>query len=239
MNQCIDEYHIIMKKYLFIFICLILFSFTDRRVNVFLIGDSISIEYWPYLKQYASGFACLERKLDDGSASKNLDVPMGANGGDSKMVLAYLKSKLTEKNFHPDYLLLNCGLHDIKRNPETNAIQVSEDEYRNNITAIFHLLKKKNIKPVWISTTWVVDSIHNEKQKAFCRFDTDVVKYNQIAHEVCAKNDVAIIDLYTFSKNLGVDKIRDHAHYTQDAQAIQGAYIAGFIHDYIKRKKNK
>ena len=82
--------------------------------KVFVIGDSISIQYGPYLEQYLHGFYEYDRKRDEGFSSANLDLPAGANGGDSKMVLDYLKQRLEDPGFSPDVLLLNCGLHDIK-----------------------------------------------------------------------------------------------------------------------------
>ena len=83
-----------MKKYWILFITLLLANCQTPQKEIFLIGDSISIEYTPYLKEDIKDFANLERKEDDGTALKNLDVPMGANGGDSQMVLDYLQHKI-------------------------------------------------------------------------------------------------------------------------------------------------
>lgn len=202
--------------------------------KLFLIGDSISIQYGSYLEKYLEGEVQFERKVDDGSAEKNLDIPTGANGGDSRMVLEYLRNKIQDEQFTPDYLLLNCGLHDIKRNPESNKIQVSEDEYRKNIEAIFQLLKNKDIQMVWMRTTPVVDSIHNAKQSSFKRYVADLELYNQIADEVCAKENIPVIDLYDFTQKLGIEQFADHVHYKEHARDLQAAYIAGFLESYIK-----
>lgn len=202
--------------------------------KLFLIGDSISIQYGPFLEKYLQGKVQFERKVDDGSAEKNLDIPTGANGGDSRMVLEYIRTKVLDKQFAPDYLLLNCGLHDIKRNPESNEIQIHEDEYRKNLEAIFQLLKDKEIQVVWIRTTPVVDSIHNAKQMGFKRYAADQESYNQIADEVCAKENIQAIDLYDFTQKLGVDQFLDHVHYKENTRALQAAYITGFLENYIK-----
>ena len=173
-------------------------AFTKPLPKLFVIGDSISIQYGPFLERYLNGIAQYERKQDDGSAIKNLDVPMGANGGDSGMVLKYLESKLIEPGFKPDYMLLNCGLHDVKRNPVTNKIQIEAAQYRQNLEQIFHLLEKKHIQVIWIRTTPVVDNIHNKPGIAFLRYDKDVQEYNKIADEICLKNRIPIVDLYGF-----------------------------------------
>lgn len=217
------------QKIVFTVVCLfITTSWSSPKPNVFLIGDSISIQYGPYLKLYLADFAILDRKTDDGQAEKNLDVPGGANGGDSRMVLEYLRAKLKEPSFKPDYLLLNCGLHDIKRDPKTDDIQVNGDNYQKNMTEIVQILQKKKIKLIWIRTTWVVDSIHNAKA-GFNRYNADVLKYNAIADEICRKNKISSIDLYTFSKQLGAKHFTDHVHYDKEAQSLQAAYVAGFL----------
>lgn len=223
-----------MKKLIFIptiFIFYILWS--KPLSHVFLIGDSISIHYTPYLKFYLSETAFFDRKEDNGQAEKNLDIPMGANGGDSEMVLNYLKSKLNEQGFHPDYLLVNCGLHDIKRNPKNNSIQIDETEYEKNLIQIFQLIQQEKIQPIWIHSTCIYDSIHNSKSRSFKRFNTDIQKYNSIADSICKVMNVPVIDLYNFSERLLSDYVLDHIHYNEQGRALQAAYIAGFLQSYI------
>ena len=204
--------------------------------SLFLIGDSISIQYGPFLEKYLAGIVTFSRKQDDGQAEKNLDVPVGANGGDSRMVLAYLKTKLKDPTFRPNYLLLNCGLHDIKHNQPEGTIQVGEKEYRENLTTIAQLLKQRQIELIWIRTTPVVDTIHNPRSKAFKRYDADLQKYNQIADEVMAAQGVASIDLYQFTKELGIEQFTDHVHYKESARALQAAYLAGYLQAHVHRK---
>ena len=102
-----------------------LLSFTTARPRLFVIGDSISIFYGPYLKKYVEGKFDYDRKRDKGEAMKNLDNPVGANGGDSRMVLSYLKELSADPSFKADVLLLNCGLHDVKTDPKTGKLKLS------------------------------------------------------------------------------------------------------------------
>lgn len=71
--------------------------------KVFVIGDSISMQYGPDLQKFLTGKALYSRKNDtlNNKAETNLDFPKGANGGDSKMVLTYLKYKLKDVSFQP------------------------------------------------------------------------------------------------------------------------------------------
>lgn len=224
-----------LKIALVLFPAMVLLSFTKDLPSVFLIGDSISIQYGPYLAKYTDGVIQLSRKKDDGNALKNLDVPTGANGGDSRMVLEYLRSKLRDPGFQPDYLVLNCGLHDIKRNPESGKIQVTEAEYRSNLSAIISLLKEKNIRPVWIRTTAVVDTIHNSRSGSFKRYARDLSIYNGIADQVCKENNIPEIDLYGFTWRLGITQFTDHVHYKEEARALQAAFITGQLIEIIKK----
>ncbi|MCE6991206.1 SGNH/GDSL hydrolase family protein [Dyadobacter sp. CY323] len=223
-------------KYSIPILLLALFAaWKQSQPSIFLIGDSISMQYGPYLEKYLEGTVAFDRKKDDGQAEKNLDVPVGANGGDSRMVLEYLKIKTKEPAFKPDYLVLNCGLHDIKHDVKTGKIQVGEAEYRKNLQGIIDLLKPKKIKMIWIRTTAVVDSIHNSKSKSIVRYGKDLAAYNQVADQVMAKNNIPRIDLYDFTWKLGIDQFIDHVHYNEQTRSLQAAYLAGSIQILVRK----
>lgn len=228
-----------LKKIVLFAFCVTLLSLAvPEKTKVFLIGDSISVQYFPFLKKYMAGFAELDRKLDNGQAEKNLDVPVGANGGDSRMVLEYLRAKFNDPGFKPEYLIINCGLHDIKRTPEKpDVVQVTKENYSKNLEAIFSLLESKKVKPVWIRTTYVVDSIHNTRSKDIIRHGEDVVIYNKIADEICAKHRIPSIDLYSFCVGQGIEHILDHVHYDQPTRELQASFITGFMENIIESDK--
>ena len=204
-------------------------AFDNRPLpEVFLIGDSISMYYGPYLQKYLAGSYTLLRKEDNGHAADNLDIPTGANGGDSHMVLQYLQIKERDPAFRPDILLLNCGLHDIKRDPVTKKIQVDSSSYRRNLEAIYDITRKLGIRLVWINTTPVDDERHNSRSKSFYRYAADVAAYNAIAGEVWRAHKVPQIDLFGFTTNIGAAAhYIDHVHYDEAARALQAAFICG------------
>src|SRR5690606_2775494 len=114
--------------------------------------------------------------------SRDDRVSNGANGGDSRMVLAYLNAKVKDRGFKPDVLMLNCGLHDIKKDVKTLRNQVSIQDYERNLEAIIKLLDENDIRLIWIRTTQVVDSIHNAKKpREFTRHAADERAYNAVA----------------------------------------------------------
>lgn len=207
----------------------------NRPMKLFILGDSISLQYGVYLEKYLKGIFTIDRKGSQEKALQNLDVPIDANGGDSKMVLTYLRTRENDPNFQPDVLLLNCGMHDVKRHPVSKYIAIDSASYRQNLEAIYQLLSKKRIPIIWVRTTGVIDSLHAAKSKAFDRYQKDVDEYNAIADQVFNQHKVPIIDLYSFTKGLGDDRYADHAHFTPkviDAQAV-------LIADYLKNWKNK
>lgn len=206
--------------------------------KLFLLGDSISILYTPYLAKDLSNNFRFSRKESIGTGPTYLDFPTGnpdadymanANGGDSRMVLAYLRARFAEKDFRADVLVLNCGLHDIKRNPTTNDVEVRAEEYRGNLVAIQELIRGKKMDLIWINTTPVDDAIHNSRMHEYHRFDVDVREYNAISAEVFGRTHTPTVDLYTFTKRLGSEHYIDHVHYDEPTRALQAAYIAGFI----------
>ncbi|MCD7940021.1 MAG: hypothetical protein LUH50_08050 [Bacteroides intestinalis] len=82
----------------------------------------------------------------------------------------------------------------------------------------------------------MVDSIHNSKSSSIKRYAVDVDEYNGIADEVCKEYDIPSIDLYEFSKKLGIEHVIDHVHYDQSTRTLQAAYITGFVQHILTGK---
>ncbi len=202
--------------------------------RVFVIGDSISLQYGPYLREALAGVATYDRKRDDGQAMQDLDRPVGANGGDSRMVLAYLRELRAGPGLAADYLLLNCGLHDIKTNPGSGRPQVPLREYARNLDTILRVARALDVKPIWMRTTPVVDSIHNRSMGGFHRFAADVARYNAAADSVMAVHGVPAVDLWTLSQSFGPGAFKDHVHYREEFRARQGAYLGGWLVGYLR-----
>jgi len=208
--------------------------------QLFVVGDSISIQYGPYLEGYLGGVLQYDRKSDDGGAPAGAGVYEGPNGGDSRSVAGYLESRARDDSFKPDYLLVNCGLHDIRRKlGEDLAYQVSPGDYRENLKRIYTASRKIGAQLIWVRTTLVVDSIHNRPDMEFHRYATDQEKYNLIADEFFKGTDVPMLDLDGFTRKLGEDTFVDHVHFSQEVRALQGAFIAGYISRHIQEPSNR
>jgi lysophospholipase L1-like esterase len=206
--------------------------------SVFVIGDSISMEYGPFLQTMLAGRFGYARKSGEEEALRDLDTPRGANGGDSQRVLAYLRALQDRGGWRADLLVLNCGLHDIKRNPATGERQVSPEGYRDNLRAILELLGELGVPLLWVRTTPVDDETHRAEEKTFIRLADDVEVYNRLADEVMAEAGVAVADLFSLTTSLGSPEqvIRDHVHFHEWVCRVQAAYLAGAIEMWFRSR---
>jgi len=191
-----------------------------------VVGDSISQHYGPYLQQYLASWLVYSRK--EGMPDEP-DHPLGANGGDSALVLRYL-SACRARSRRWDYLLLNCGLHDLRADVLTHAHQVPGDDYRRNLQGIVAVALTVATRVVWVRTTPVVDAIHNSREQSFLRFAAAVERYNAIANAVMQEAGIPGIDLFRFTQALGDDVYADHVHFRESVRQAQAAFIAGYVH---------
>lgn len=204
-----------------------------KKPRLYVIGDSISMQYGPYLEQYLAGRFAYARKTAEVEARLNLPSPQGDNGGDSSAVLAYLARLVERDELVADLLLVNCGLHDIKTDPATGHKQVRLDDYRRNLAGIVAQAQKAKMPLVWVRTTPCDEAIHNSRpDMAFHRFAEDCAAYNAAADEVMAAAGVLSIDLHSFTAGLGPELYCDHVHFEEHIREKQAAYIAGWVEAY-------
>ncbi len=200
----------------------------STKRDVYVIGDSISIQYGSYLEKSLRGRFNYDRKGGLAQAIQNLDIPVGANGGDSTMLYSYLQEQ-DSKGIRYDILLLNCGLHDIKSDTITGIKQVSIEVYKETLKSIIKLTKMMANEVIWIRTTPVDDNIHNSRCEIFHRYNEDVVAYNNAADELMEQMVIRSIDLYEFIMNLDVNLYCDHVHFNEEIRKLQAAFISGYL----------
>ena len=173
------------------------------------------------------------------AALKDINMPRGANGGDSHMALEYLKDITSRNQFVYDTVLFNCGLHDIKTMISTNTQQVDINEYRDNLESSLDIFVSQQVKVIWVRTTKVVDEIHNSPEnislnKNIIRRNEDVLAYNEVADRIMADRNIHSIDLYSFTEKLGNEAYCDHVHFYEYIRKMQAAFIARHIENWSK-----
>lgn len=197
-------------------------------------GDSISIHYGSFLQRYIKDTLEYECKGGEGDIHDADGNPIGANGGDSNMVVGYLKERFKSAPIKADYILINCGLWDIKTDKESASRSVLEHEYQSNLREMIASLLHARIFPVWVRTTGVDESLHN-LTKPFNRFLKDIIRYNEIADSVMFENRVPVIDLFTFTNTIENAFVEDGVHFTGETRARQAAFIAGSLGQIIPK----
>jgi hypothetical protein len=209
--------------------------------QLFVLGDSHSIQYGTYLKYALRQDFEYGRKGESGDVLQSKD----ANGRSSAEVLHYLQAAIATGKFKPDVLLLNCGMHDLRIDAATGKHDVPLAEYERNLKAIFTLLKENNIKTVWVRTAPVNDLRHANKYADGIRRNSDVIIYNRVADKVCNQFDIQKIDLYKHTLSLKGNLWQDHVHFNHEVRKSQAAYIAAqltqrefntFLDDMVKNK---
>ena len=170
--------------------------------KLFVVGDSISMQYGPFLKSYISGRFDYSRKGEEADWG-DINNCSAVNGGDSACVLSYLES-LCGTAFHADILLLNCGLHDIKT--VNGCRQVDDNDYRANLERIVKTAGKLAGRAIWVRSTHVDDETHNRLSPGFSRFDADIERYNRIADAVMRDAGLSTIDLNGFTRKLDIGR---------------------------------
>lgn len=193
-------------------------------MNIYVLGDSISIHYGPYLERALAGWAHYARKGGPDASGTDWENPADANGGDSHQVAEFLARNLPA--IDADILLLNCGLHDLRVHPKSGAHQVPPESYRLNLEGLIPPIRAAGIRPVWITTTPVIDEVHQRFDLPYRRFARDVLAYHAIAVRVMTACQVPIIDLGQFSQSLGPDSYLDHVHFKDEVRAQQADFIA-------------
>jgi lysophospholipase L1-like esterase len=220
--------------------------------GLFILGDSISIDYGPFLERMLAGRFSCDRKgsellADESPGQKperqhilqrlaTLDRQSPAlNGGDSNAVLAYLQAMSAYQLPDRPFLLFNCGLHDLRLDSQTRAYQVEPEDYSRNLEEIIRLASTVGRRVIWVRTTPVADTRHQRMNPGFQRFNADVIAYNDIADAQMNKAGIPSIDLYNFTLGLcntpeGLEDLYiDHVHFTEEIRRLQAAYIAGWL----------
>lgn len=200
--------------------------------NVFLYGDSISIQYTSYVREALKGKASVFRLF--------------SNGGSSSQFIQYME-EMKRSMFQPyledgwdfqwDLIHFNVGLHDLKyfadgKLDKENGKQVSSlEQYRKNLIAICTYLSENYPEAtlVWASTTPVPEG-------GLGRFEGDELKYNRIAMEVMTLfPKIKINDLHSFIEPHFDDWVLKpgNVHYNETGQQEQGKEIARIISKYL------
>ena len=189
-------------------------------------GDSISLGYWPYLEAELNNKLNVYYQLE---LSKDLPSVNLQNNGHAHLAYGVLQKAYENKNFKPDYWLVNFGLHMI--NTHGNNVP----GYGKWVEKFIAYAKKKKVKLIFINTTPYEQSFSPKR-------NLTVIKFNKEMKTLTRKHKIPVIDMYacmlkTIKKHGAKEVYTDGTHFTDKAKKIQAAYIAKRVKKILKRKK--
>ena len=157
-----------------------------------ILGDSISIGYYPFVKEMMEGKAIVTRPFKADGSPENCQ---GTTNG-----VQHIERWIGDAEW--DLIHINFGLHDIKHvHPETgdnsndpsHPLQADPKQYKKNLVLIVDRLKATNAKLVFATTTPYPDNVSGP-----LRDPGMPEKYNKVALKVMKKNSILVNDLYAF-----------------------------------------
>jgi lysophospholipase L1-like esterase len=208
-----------LKLLLVILTLLLTTSFSDKP-RILIIGDSISMDYTPYVQDYFKDKAIVVRIPENGQHT----------GFGLKRIREYIGNEKW------DIIQFNYGLHDLcYRHPDSKLygrrdkikgkLPFSIDTYEANLDSLVTIMKElSNAKLIFVTTTYVPE---NEGG----RFAKDAIIYNEVAKKVMNKHHVIVNDIYDQSieihQKYGLGD--DDVHYTDEGSEMLAKIICEFL----------
>lgn len=183
--------------------------------RVLLIGDSISIGYFPPVKESLAHTARVYH--NPGNAAHT------ANG------VKLLDKWLGKTRW--DIIHFNFGLHDLKHldesgkpvDPPAGKWQIPIDQYAENLELITRRLKGTGADVIFATTTPV-------PQGAAMRLPGDEVKYNKVAKEIMERHGIPVNDLYAaVLPNLARLQRQKNVHFIPEGSEFLARQVAEHI----------
>jgi hypothetical protein len=184
--------------------------------NVLILGDSISIGYTLQVRQFLK---------DKANVYRPLDGTMPENCGDSRKAVNSIDRWLAAAPKW-DVIHFNSGLHDLKRVsgkdsgpdlPPVNSIAA----YQDNLQMVVDKMKATGAKLIFATTTDYPAGVTP------CRLPEDAALYNAAALKVMKRNNIAVNDLYAFTKGrLGELQMPVNVHFSENGSMKIGQRVA-------------
>jgi lysophospholipase L1-like esterase len=188
------------------------------RADVYVLGDSISMAYGPALEAALAEHGLSYARKD-------------GNGRSSRDVALHVRRMLRDPDWRPERVLLNAGMHDVRREDRGPCL-VSLADYRLHLTDAVTLLQREGIRVVWVTTTPVNEAMRCARRPNAPAWNRDIDAYNAAARAVMAAHGVPIVDLHRFTREraaAGTPTWTDGTHYLPDVAEAQGRFVAAAL----------
>jgi lysophospholipase L1-like esterase len=208
------------KLLLLVSLLISLSSSIQDQPKILIIGDSISIGYTPFVKDYFEGKAVVFHNP--------------GNAQHTGTGLEKIEEWIGDEDW--DIIQINWGLWDLcyrhpaskvqgNRDKVNGKVTFSVEEYAANLEALITLIKSKSkAKLIFVTTSYV-------PEEEAGRFVKDAQKYNKAAKKIMKKHDVIVNDIYKPSKSIHAKhgKGSNDVHYTEKGYQELAAVISAFL----------
>ncbi len=196
------------------------FICSDSKKNVFLIGDSIRLGYCASTRKALADVAEV--------------FYVGDNCRNTQYVITRLlawSNMFSDPNC-VDAVQFNCGHWDIAHWSGGELPLTSEAEYARNIQIIIDMISKlfPRAKIILATTTTMNPSGQTGVNS---RTNEEISRYNEIAQAVANKNDVAVNDLFSVTKDWDSTCYKDYCHFTEKANTVLGQAVAETLRAFL------
>ena len=178
--------------------------------KVLIVGGSNSIKYTPYVLDYLTGKALVERVPD--------------NARSTRYTLERLDGWLGSGQW--DVIHFNWGMHDLTR-VDGASPQVPLREYEDNLHRLAGRLARVGEQLVWASTMSMLPRRQPKRRLE------DIRAYNRVAEGVMALHHVPVHDLFGLTSERPDLFGDDGIHFTDEGYRVLGKAIGSEIADLL------
>lgn len=210
-----------------LFVVLIFFTgFRSEAPKVLIIGDSISIGYFPYVQEQLTNATVIHNPGNaqhTGTGLKKLNEWLG----DEQWDVIHFNWGLWDLCYrHPDATTYG------NRDKIRGTVTFTPEVYGQNLEALVKRLKRTDAKLIFATTTYVPPGEAG-------RFEKDAKRYNAIAKRIMRQNAVPVNNLFPISKKVHQQHKRAEGdvHFTKEGSEILAQKVSQQIQKALKRKK--
>lgn len=188
--------------------------------HVALIGDSIRLQAAPYVRERLPISYQVHSPPENGKASGDM--------------AARIQEWVPPNTF--DIVHINCGLHDVRREPGEQTPRRSPEEYVASLRCIFDHLAAKAGSVIWATSTPVDESLHGGIDMPRWHA-SDVVTYNLLSVELATEYGFRINDIH--GRLSGATQglfMPDGVHFNHAGSQLIGHHIATAIQQVARRE---
>lgn len=197
---------------------------SEKPPRVLILGDSISIGYFPFVREMMNEIALVSRPFSPDGSPENCQ---GTTNG-----VVTIDRWIGQTKW--DIIHFNFGLHDIKHvNPETgedsrdsnDPHQADLKQYKMNLTEIVKKLKNTGAQLIFATTTPYPDTVISPM-----RLPGMSAKYNKVAKKIMKRNGVVINDLYGLVlPQMRELQLENNVHFTEGGYIVLGKRVTDEI----------